>query len=100
MALQHKPVIIRDCARTLLLHCVGLCGNMSMQRVQFTISPSYNGWQLRDELRNRDWFARRDDALQAADTMAGARHALTGIPTAVVIEDGTGKPPVLCVQHG
>ena len=43
-----------------------------MERVLFTVSPSYNGWQLRDEWRNRDWFAQRDDALIAADTMAGA----------------------------
>ncbi len=71
-----------------------------MQRVQFTISPSYNGWQLRDELRNRDWFAQMDDALVAADTMAGARHALTGIPTAVVLEEGAGRPSVLYVVHG
>ena len=71
-----------------------------MERVQFTISPSYNGWQLRDELRNRDWFALREDALLAADPMAGARHALTGTPTAVVVEDGTGKPPVFCTLHG
>ena len=71
-----------------------------MARVLFTVAPSYNGWQLRDEWRNRDWFAQRDDALIAADTMAGARHALTGIPTAVVMDEGVGKPPVLCATHG
>lgn len=70
-----------------------------MQRILFTITPSYNGWQLRDELRNRDWFALRQDALVAADTMAYARHALTGIPTGVMLEDRSGGP-VICVEHG
>ncbi|HEY5971835.1 MAG TPA: hypothetical protein VIT22_07650 [Pseudoxanthomonas sp.] len=70
-----------------------------MDRVLFTITPSYNGWQVRDELRNRDWFAVREDAVMSADTMAYARHALTGNPTGVLIDDEEGHR-TLCAQHG
>ena len=70
-----------------------------MERLLFTISPAYNGWQVRDELRNRDWFALRQDAVVAADTLAYARHTLTGTPTGVLIDNRDGEP-VLCAQHG
>lgn len=70
-----------------------------MQRILFTISPSYNGWELRDELRNRDWFDQCQDALIAADKMACARHELTGVPTGVMLDDRTGEP-MICATHG
>lgn len=62
-----------------------------MDRVKFTIAPLYNGWQVCDELRNRDWCAQLEDAVIAADTLAQALHALTGRPTRIVIDDGNGQ---------
>lgn len=70
-----------------------------MDRVQFTIAPLYNGWQVRDGLRNRDWFVVLDDAVASANTMALALHALTGRPTGVLIDNGNGQPRV-CGEHG
>ncbi len=32
------------------------------------------------------WFAKWDDAVEAADVMAVARHEAAGVPTAVVVE--------------
>lgn len=72
---------------------------MIVDRVQFTIAPLYNGWQVRDELRNRDWCVRLEDAVTAADTLAQALHALTGKPTGIVIDDGTGVQTE-CGLHG
>lgn len=70
-----------------------------MDRVKFTVAPLYNGWQVRDELRNRDWCVRLEDAVIAADTLAQALHALTGTPTGIVIEDGSGLQTE-CRRHG
>lgn len=70
-----------------------------MDRVKFTIAPLYNGWQVRDELRNRDWCAQLEDAVIAADTLAQALHALTGKPTGIVIDDGNGQQTE-CGLHG
>ncbi|MGH8025842.1 MAG: hypothetical protein ACREO0_03845 [Pseudoxanthomonas sp.] len=70
-----------------------------MQRVLFTITPSYNGWQVRDELRNRDWFEQLEDAVASADTLALARYALTGRSTGVLVEMGQGDT-VLHARHG
>lgn len=70
-----------------------------MDRIQFTIAPLYNGWQVRDALRSRDWFVRLEDAVNAADTLAGALHALTGAPTGIVIDDGAGRKTE-CGSHG
>ena len=70
-----------------------------MDRVRFTVAPLYNGWQVSDELRNRDWFVRREDAVKAADTLAQALHALTGKPTGIVVDDGAGGQDE-CGFHG
>ncbi|HYM86254.1 MAG TPA: hypothetical protein VET30_05900 [Pseudoxanthomonas sp.] len=70
-----------------------------MERVLFTISPRYNGWQVRDELRDRDWFTQLEDAVASADTLAQARHALTGKSTGVLVDVGDGDT-VLRVRHG
>ncbi len=51
----------------------------------FTILPQMAGWQLQRDGQHDTWFARWDDALEAADVMAGAHHAATGLPTAVVV---------------
>lgn len=51
----------------------------------FTILPALAGWQLHRDGQDDAWFARWDDALEAADLMAGAHHEATGIPTAVVV---------------
>lgn len=51
----------------------------------FTILPALAGWQLRRAGQDDAWFARWDDALEAADLMAGAHHDATGAPTAVVV---------------
>ncbi len=70
-----------------------------MQRILFTITPSYNGWRVRDELRSRDWFERLEDAVASANTLAQARYALTGTPTGVMVDDGK-ITPVLHRRHG
>jgi hypothetical protein len=70
-----------------------------MQRVLFTITASYNGWQVRDELRNRDWFEQLEDAVASANTLAHTRHILTGHATGVMVETGHGDT-VLRVCHG
>ncbi len=70
-----------------------------MERILFTISPAYNGWQVRDELRSRDWFEQLEDALASADTLAHARHALTGRRTGVLVDVGVGDA-VMRIRHG
>ena len=72
---------------------------MIVDRVQFTIAPLYNGWQVRDELRNRDWFEQLEDAVASADTLAQARHALTGSSTGVLVDVGEGEA-VMRARHG
>jgi hypothetical protein len=70
-----------------------------MERILFTISPVYNGWQVRDELRNRDWFEQLEDAVASADTLAQARHVLTGMSTGVLVDVGEGDA-VMRTRHG
>lgn len=70
-----------------------------MQRVLFTITASYNGWQVRDELRNRDWFEQLEDAVTSANTLAQARYVLTGHSTGVLVEIGQGDT-VMHARHG
>ncbi len=70
-----------------------------MERILFTISPVYNGWHVRDELRNRDWFEQLEDAVASADTLAQARHALTGSSTGVLVDVGDGDT-VMRARHG
>lgn len=70
-----------------------------MERILFTISPVYNGWQVRDELRNRDWFEQLEDALASADILAQARHALTGNSTGVLVDVGEGDA-IIRARHG
>lgn len=52
----------------------------------FVIMPSLSGWDVYHGMDGQGWFARWDDALEAADVMAMARHEAEGVPTAVVIE--------------
>ena len=70
-----------------------------MERILFTISPVYNGWQVRDELRSRDWFELLEDAVASANTLAQTRHALTGSRTGVLIDVGAGDA-VMRARHG
>jgi hypothetical protein len=70
-----------------------------MQRVLFTIAARYNGWQVRDELRNRDWFEELEDAVASANTLAHTRHLLTGHATGVLVEVGQGDT-VMRAEHG
>lgn len=70
-----------------------------MEHVIFNITPYYNGWRVDDGLRDRDWFGQLEDAVASADTLARTRHALTGVVTVVVVEDGTGAPRLLS-RHG
>lgn len=70
-----------------------------MQRVLFTITASYNGWQVRDELRNRDWFEQLEDAVASANTLAQTRYALTGHSTGVLVEAAEGDT-VMRILHG
>jgi hypothetical protein len=96
MALKQRIVILGRQPTT--SRCRGERAN-AVERVKFTIAPLYNGWQVRDELRNRDWCVRLEDAVAAADTLAQALHALTGKPTRTVIDDGTGRQRE-CGRHG
>ena len=70
-----------------------------MERILFTLTPAYNGWQVRDELRNRDWFEHLEDALSSADALAQARYALTGRCTGVLVDVGEGDA-VMRARHG
>ena len=70
-----------------------------MQRVLFTITSSYNGWQVRDELRNRDWFEHLEDAVASANTLAQTRYVLTGHSTGVLVDVGQGDT-VMRTRHG
>ena len=54
---------------------------------------------MRDELRNRDWFEQLEDALASADTLAQARHALTGNSTGVLVDVGEGDA-VMRIRYG
>ena len=52
----------------------------------FVIMPAMHGWDLYHGVEGCGWFAKWGDALEAADVMAGARHDVAGVPTAVVVE--------------
>ena len=96
MALQHHSAMLArpsDDARMARVR------SNVVERVNFTVGPLYNGWQVRDALRNRDWCAQLEDAVIAADTLAQALHALTGKPTGTVIDDGNGQQ-IQCGLHG
>jgi len=71
----------------------------AVERVLFTISPRYNGWQVRDELRNRDWFEELEQAVASASTLAQLRHSLTGRATGVLVQVGEDVA-VMRVRHG
>ena len=96
MALQHQLAILR---RPIDATWMPRARSKVVDRVKFTVAPLYNGWQVRDELRNRDWCVRLEDAVTAADTLAQALHALTGTPTGIVIDDGNGQQTE-CGLHG
>ena len=96
MALQHRLAILR---RPIDATWMPRARSNVVDRVKFTVAPLYNGWQVRDELRNRDWCVRLEDAVTAADTLAQALHALTGTPTGIVIDDGNGQQTE-CGLHG
>lgn len=62
-------------------------GSKAVEHVLFTISPLYNGWQVRDELRDRagsnNWEMRWYRPIPCG-------HALTEIPTGVLVGLGVG----------
>lgn len=64
----------------------------------FVITPSMTGWQLYHGMEGRGWFARWDDALEAADVMAGARHEAAGVATAVIAEMKNRDAAIVCVH--
>lgn len=70
-----------------------------MHRLMFTIVSASNGWQLFEGDEGRQWFARRDHALETADLMAFSLHQHHGIPTAVIM-DMAGCESVMVVCHG
>lgn len=70
-----------------------------MQRLMFTIVPAGDGWQLFEGHEGRQWFARREQALETADLMAASLHEHHGIPTAVII-DMAGRESVMVGCHG
>lgn len=44
------------------------------------------GWDVFHGMDVQGWFAKWDDAVEAADVMAVARHKAAGVPTAVMVE--------------
>ena len=98
MPLQQPRANMRHAGATVCV-CAFDAGEKNMQRVLFTITASYNGWQVRDELRNRDWFEQLEDAVASASTLAQARYQLTGNSTGVLVEVGQGDT-VMRVRHG
>ena len=52
----------------------------------FVIMPAMSGWDVFHGMDGQGWFARWDDAVEAADVMAMARNEAAGVPTAVVVE--------------
>ena len=64
----------------------------------FVIMPALTGWELYHGMKGQGWFARWDDALEAADVMAGARHEATGVPTAVIAELKDRDAAIVCVH--
>ena len=52
----------------------------------FVIMPALSGWDVFHGMDGQGWFARWDDAVEAADVMAEARHEAAGVATAVVVE--------------
>ena len=70
-----------------------------MHRLMFTIVSASNGWHLFEGGEGRQWFARRDRALETADLMASSLHQHHGIPTAVIM-DMAGCESVMMVCHG
>lgn len=70
-----------------------------MPRLLFTVAPSSPGWQLYEGTEPRQWFARRAEALAAAELMASVLNAHHGIATAVLL-DKLGCAPVVLASHG
>ncbi|RYZ75058.1 MAG: hypothetical protein EOP91_00285 [Lysobacteraceae bacterium] len=63
----------------------------------FVIMPSLSGWELYHGMQGQGWFARWDDALEAADVMAEARHHLAGVATTVIVEMGGREAAIVSV---
>jgi hypothetical protein len=63
----------------------------------FVIMPSLSGWELYHGMQGQGWFARWDDALEAADVMAEARHQLAGVATTVIVEMGGREAAIVSV---
>jgi len=70
-----------------------------MHRLMFTLVSASNGWQLFEGDEGRQWFSRRDHALEAANLMAASLHEHHGIPTAVLV-DMAGSESVMVGCHG
>jgi hypothetical protein len=52
----------------------------------FVVMPSMTGWELYHGMEGQGWFARWDDALEAAGVMAETRHEVAGVPTMVIVD--------------
>ena len=52
----------------------------------FVVMPSMNGWDVFHGMEGQGWFAKWDDAVEAADVMAVARNEVAGVPTAVILD--------------
>jgi hypothetical protein len=74
-------------------------GVTAMHRLIFTIASASSGWQLFEGGEGRQWFARRDHALETAGLMAVSLHKYHGIPTAVIV-DMAGSESVMLACHG
>lgn len=64
----------------------------------FVIMPAQTGWELYHGMKGQGWFACWNDALEAADAMAGARHRSAGVPTAVIAEMRDRDAAIVCVH--
>lgn len=52
----------------------------------FVVMASMTGWEIYHGTDGQGWFARWDDALEAAEVMAEARHEAAGVSTTVIVE--------------
>ncbi|MCD7097175.1 hypothetical protein [Stenotrophomonas sp. MMGLT7] len=70
-----------------------------MERLLIHIERTVSGWQVNESGRTRYSSFVREQALEAADSIALGRHFSTGTPVAVVMDVGA-RESVLLFQHG
>ncbi len=70
-----------------------------MERLLIHIERTVSGWQVNESGRTKYSSYVREQAFEAADSIALGRHFSTGTPVAVVVDVGP-RDSVLLYQHG